>query len=139
MLRVLLAEDSATNRFVATCLLEGLGHTVTGVEDGAQAVAAADAAPFDIVLMDMMMPVMGGLEATRLIRTRHTVPILGLTASDSDADRNACMAAGMNGFVTKPINAARLAQAMAAAMQPSLPASGHHDGEGLDHDRQVCP
>jgi CheY-like chemotaxis protein len=119
-LRVLLAEDNATNLFVATRMLERLGHRVVSVTDGHAAVQAVREGGHDIVLMDMMMPEMDGITATRLIRAlppdQGNVPIVGLTANAMPADEEACRAAGMDGFVTKPVKAARLEAVMREAM-----------------------
>jgi signal transduction histidine kinase/ActR/RegA family two-component response regulator len=115
-LRILLAEDNATNRFVATRMLERLGHDVQSVVDGQAAVEAVKADDHDLVLMDMMMPEMDGLTATRVIRAmdgpKSRIPIIGLTANAMEADAEACREAGMDGFVTKPVKAARLEEAM---------------------------
>ena len=111
-LKILLAEDNATNRHIATRMLTRMGHVIDAVEDGAQAVAAAAAVDYDIILMDMMMPEVDGLAATRQIRAseppRCNVRIIGLTANAQASDRAACEAAGMNGFVTKPVTMERL-------------------------------
>jgi signal transduction histidine kinase/HPt (histidine-containing phosphotransfer) domain-containing protein/ActR/RegA family two-component response regulator len=111
-LKILLAEDNATNRHIATRMLTRMGHVIDAVEDGAQAVAAAAAVDYDIILMDMMMPEVDGLAATRQIRAstppRCNVRIIGLTANALASDRAACEAAGMNGFVTKPVTMERL-------------------------------
>ena len=111
-LNVLLAEDNPTNRHVATRMLTRMGHVVEAVDDGARAVKAAAAADYDVILMDMMMPEVDGITATRMIRAGepprcHTV-IVGLTANARASDRAACEAAGMNGFVTKPVTLERL-------------------------------
>ena len=115
-LRILLAEDNATNRFVATRMLERLGHDVQSVVDGQAAVDAVKTGNHDLVLMDMMMPEMDGLTATREIRAmdgpKSRIPIIGLTANAMEADAEACREAGMDGFVTKPVKAARLEEAM---------------------------
>ncbi len=113
---VLLAEDNPTNRYIATRMLSRMGHAVMAVEDGALAVTAAAAADYDVILMDMMMPGVDGLAATRTIRAGeeprcHTV-IVGLTANARASDRAACEAAGMNGFVTKPVTMERLRDAL---------------------------
>ena len=116
-LRVLLAEDHPVNQMLATLLLEKWGHTVLLAENGQQAVDLFPSAACDIVLMDMQMPVMGGLEATALIRAlepgRRHVPIIAVTANAMEADREACRQAGMDEFLSKPLNAAEL-QAMLA-------------------------
>ena len=133
-LKILLAEDIATNRHVAIRLLTRLGHAVDAVEDGARAIAAAAVAEYDVILMDMMMPEVDGIAATRLIRAgtspRRDVPIIGLTANALASDREACEAAGMNGFLTKPVTGERLRAALesivphAAASVAPLPVMG---------------
>jgi signal transduction histidine kinase/CheY-like chemotaxis protein len=112
-LRVLLAEDGAVNRQVAVDLLTKRGHRVEAVGNGQEAVEAVDRSNFDLVLMDVHMPVMDGLAATGAIRAlarpeRARVPIIALTASATPADRDRCLAAGMDGYVTKPFRAAEL-------------------------------
>lgn len=115
-MRVLLAEDHATNQYVFSAYLRDAGHTVTMVDNGAEAVRAVRDGSFDVVLMDVQMPVMDGLTASRAIRAlggpAATVPILALTASAMPGDREACLAAGMNGHLTKPISAAGLRAAL---------------------------
>ncbi len=111
-LKILLAEDNPTNRYVATRMLTRMGHAVDAVENGAEAVRAVAAADYDAVIMDLMMPEMDGIAATRMIRAgmppRCHTAIIGLTANAFASDRTACEAAGMNGFVTKPITMERL-------------------------------
>ena len=107
-LRVLLAEDIAVNQKVATRLLEKHGHTVVIAGNGEEALATFDRQPFDLILMDMHMPVMGGVEATARIRERERdagkhIPIVALTARAMKGDREKCMEAGMDGYVSKPI------------------------------------
>ena len=111
-LKILLAEDNAVNRKVAMALLERGGHRVEAVVNGHEAVKAAGSAVFDLILMDMQMPEMDGLEATGRIRGlpgRHgQVPIIALTANAMPGDEQQCLAAGMNGYVSKPIEQGRL-------------------------------
>ena len=112
-LRVLVAEDNATNQKLVLALLKQQGHHVVVVGDGRQAVRAAGAEPFDVILMDVQMPEMGGLEATAAIRAReHStgghVPIIALTAHVMAGDREECLAAGMDAFVAKPLRPAEL-------------------------------
>jgi CheY-like chemotaxis protein len=111
--RVLLVEDNAVNRTIATRLLEKRGHVVVAVENGALAVDITAREHFDVVLMDVQMPVMDGLTATSQIRTReHTtgvhLPIIAVTAHALDQDRQRCLAAGMDDYLPKPIRSADL-------------------------------
>ncbi len=122
-LRVLLAEDNAFNQKLAVTLVRRLGHEVDVVENGAEAVQAATATAYDVVLMDLQMPEMDGFEATRRIITalgELRPPIIALTANALSEDRDACIAAGMVGFLTKPIRREELAAALAgvAATEP---------------------
>ena len=109
-LKVLLAEDNKVNQKLAVTVLERLGHTVTVVEDGAQAVAISQTEAFDLILMDMQMPVMGGIDATRAIRERERVQrrghqiIVAMTANAMQRDRDRCLEAGMDGYISKPIS-----------------------------------
>ena len=102
-LRVLVAEDNRTNLLVVQTMLQRLGCTVDIAANGIEAVKAASARPYDIILMDMQMPEMDGLTATRKIRTDPEIPddlpIIALTANAMAGDRANCLEAGMNGFV----------------------------------------
>ena len=103
--RILLADDSPANQFLFCEILKLLGHEVVTVDNGLLAVEAIRRERFDIVLMDMQMPVMDGLTATRTIREHHdrTVPIVGLTANAGAGDVERCYEAGMNGHLAKPV------------------------------------
>lgn len=112
-LNLLLAEDNHINAVVARRLLERLGHRVTHVTDGASAVAEAGRCSWDALLMDMQMPVLDGLEATQQIRaaegpTGQHVPIIALTANAMKGDDATCLSAGMDGYLSKPIDLDRL-------------------------------
>ncbi|MGB8321858.1 MAG: response regulator [Candidatus Acidiferrum sp.] len=112
-LRILVAEDNVVNQRVISRMLEKMGHRVSVAENGQLALKALQAEPFDLVFMDMQMPVLDGVRATRAIRaseagsTRH-VPIIALTANAFDEDRQLCLACGMDGFLPKPVSAATL-------------------------------
>ncbi len=119
--RVLLADDNAINRRLAVRLLEKAGHFVRAVESGDQAVDACAIELFDVVLMDVHMPRMDGIEATRRIRKREQqtgqhIPIIAMTASAMTEDREACIAAGMDGYVSKPICVQELLTTLAEAV-----------------------
>ncbi|HMI47559.1 MAG TPA: response regulator [Gemmatimonadaceae bacterium] len=112
-LKVLVAEDNAVNRKLASSILQRAGHHAILVTNGREAVAAFEREQFDVVLMDVQMPVMGGFEATRLMRKLESgsgkrTPIIAVTAHAMTGDREACYAAGMDGFAPKPIQSAKL-------------------------------
>ncbi len=118
--RVLLAEDNPVNREVALALLEEVGLQVDSAADGLQALQRAQAGTYALVLMDMQMPGLDGLQATRAIRQLPgwaQVPILAVTANAFDEDRRACEAAGMNDFISKPFSSEELHQALLRWLQ----------------------
>ncbi len=127
-LRILLAEDNPVNSKVAIHMLEKRGHSVVLATNGEEAVARFSKAAFDLVLMDVHMPVMDGLEATAAIRgfektSGGRTPILALTASALSEDRYRCLEAGMDGHISKPINAEDLNEAVERVIV-SGPSSG---------------
>jgi PAS domain S-box-containing protein len=132
-LRLLLAEDNAVNQRVAMRLLEKRGHSVAVVSSGRQAVAAALEQSFDAVLMDVQMPELDGFEATAAIREAERargghVPIVAMTAHAMKGDRERCLAAGMDGYVSKPLQA----EALYAAVEggPTAPAFSDEPSSG---------
>ena len=143
---VLVVEDNTVNRLVVQAMLERLGMTVALADDGAQAVAAVEAQPFDLVLMDCQMPVMDGYEATRRIRSaghaRAGIPIVALTAHALAEDRQRCVAAGMNGYLAKPVTADALATVLRrhlgqdASLAPTAQQVGHEAEHGQDQEHE---
>ena len=115
--RILLAEDNSVNIEVATLVLEGVGYTVDVARDGLEAVAAVRRRPYDLILMDVRMPALDGLSATRDIRAFEgegkRVPIIAMTASAMAGDQRQCLEAGMDGYVSKPIAPAKLRNTVA--------------------------
>jgi len=119
-LRVLAVDDNQINRDIVRGILERAGHTVTLAEDGSEAVRLAKVQEFDLVLMDIQMPDMDGLTATRLIRQLKSpisrVPVIALTAHASGSSRPECLDAGMNGFVPKPLRPGELFREIALVL-----------------------
>ena len=130
-LHVLLAEDNPVNQLIARLMLQGDGHTVEVVASGDAAVRAWRERAFDLVLMDLQMPVMDGFEATAVIRSLerarggHT-PIIALTAHAMRGDRERCLGAAMDGYVSKPVDRAALRAEilrLAGGVVPPMPLS----------------
>jgi PAS domain S-box-containing protein len=122
---VLLAEDNAVNQTIAVRLLEKRGYDVTVVTNGKQALAAIDGGQFDLVLMDIQMPEMDGLETASAIRAREMstgkrLPIVAMTAHAMQGDRERCLAAGMDGYISKPIDPAELFEVVETHCTPIL-------------------
>jgi DNA-binding response OmpR family regulator len=130
-LRLLLAEDSPVNQKVATTLLQREGHTVVVAGNGREALALLDREPFDLVLMDVQMPEIGGFETTAALRERERggrprTPVIALTAHALKGDRERCLAAGMDGYLAKPLAREPLLAAIDALIAPAaatLPAA----------------
>ena len=120
-LRILLVEDNPINQKVEMKMLEKMGHLPTVARDGREALAALETASFDLVFMDVQMPGMDGLTATRKIRERekqaggHT-PIIAMTAHAMNGDQERCLAAGMDGYLTKPVSSPQIAEAIARVL-----------------------
>jgi signal transduction histidine kinase/DNA-binding NarL/FixJ family response regulator len=137
-LRVLLAEDNAVNQKVVSGMLASGGHQVIAVDNGKQAVAAVQRQVFDVVLMDIQMPVMNGFEATAAIRDAERItgahlPIIAMTAHAMAGDRERCLAAGMDGYVAKPIRISDLFATLAAVVGGE-PSSARGTAALADHD-----
>jgi two-component system sensor histidine kinase/response regulator len=123
-LRILLAEDSLVNQKLAIRLLEREGHAVFATRTGREAAAAVENQPFDLVLMDIQMPEMDGLEAAATIRaserkTGRHLPIIALTAHAMKGDRERCLEAGMDGYLAKPIRAKQLMETIEKVLGPA--------------------
>ena len=115
---ILLAEDNLINQKMAIRLLQKMGHSVTVARNGQQAVEMSEAEQFDLILMDVQMPDMDGLEATKAIRAKEAscggqrVRILAMTAYTMAGDSDRCIEAGMDGYISKPINTEELFEAI---------------------------
>jgi signal transduction histidine kinase/CheY-like chemotaxis protein len=123
-LQILVAEDIAQNAELLRIRLEALGHSITWVSNGLEAVETFPSKKFDIILMDMQMPIMDGLQASNEIRklpNGNNTPIIALTASVLNGDRQACFDAGMDGFISKPLDFNELFTEMAKLLNTKLP------------------
>jgi len=139
VLNILLAEDNRVNQLVASRILEKMGHAITVANNGAEALAQLAAHSFDLVLMDIQMPQMDGLTATKSLRlqettTRFHLPIIAMTAHAMKGDREHCLEAGMDGYVSKPINTRELEVAISKVM--NLPGT---DAEGTNTEVAMEP
>lgn len=143
-LRVLLAEDNPVNQALAVAQLEKCGHRVHLARHGGEALAALEREPFDLILMDMQMPEMDGLEATRRIRAQEQangghLPIIAMTANALPGDRKRCLEAGMDGYVAKPITQEALFQTIDEVLgrfppppEPAPPPPAETGAAGID-------
>jgi CheY-like chemotaxis protein len=133
VLRVLVAEDNAVNQRLAARMLEKRGHRVSMTANGVEAVEALANGNFDIVLMDIQMPEMDGLEATAEIRRREErgggthIPIIALTANAMKGDRERCLAAGMDGYLSKPIVPRELDELLEAYLKRRIGTAHVHE------------
>jgi CheY-like chemotaxis protein len=127
-LRILLAEDNAVNQKLALRLLQQMGYRADVAANGIEVIEALQRQPYDVVLMDVQMPDMDGLEATRRIVSRWSADqrprIVAMTANAMQGDREECLAAGMDDYITKPIRVEALQQALRACSPRRL------DGQG---------
>jgi signal transduction histidine kinase/CheY-like chemotaxis protein/ligand-binding sensor domain-containing protein len=140
-LHILLAEDNHVNQAVASGILAKQGHTLAVANNGLEALSLLAQRAFDLVLMDIQMPEMDGLTATQRIReseklTQRHLPIIAMTAYAMKGDRERCIAAGMDGYVSKPINAESLESAMANALRGTnlsgqSESSDDHESKGM--------
>jgi CheY-like chemotaxis protein len=109
-MRILLAEDDRSNAYAVRALLEKCGHAVTVTGNGSEALRSLEKNDFDLILMDVQMPVMNGMETTRSIRAsthlgrKKDIPIIALTAYAMSGDRERFLDSGMNGYLSKPVN-----------------------------------
>lgn len=131
-LRLLLVEDNRTNRMLAEEMLEEMGFSITVAEDGLKGFEAVKAAPFDIVLMDCQMPVMDGYESTRNIcaykkeKGITSMPIIALTANALKGDREKCIAAGMDDYLSKPVRKQELKDMLSKWLKASVVSGNSH-------------
>jgi CheY-like chemotaxis protein len=124
-LRILAVEDHSVNQRLVTRMLEKLGHRPEVAENGVEALAALRERPFDLVLMDCQMPEMDGFETTRRLRQGEAgvqnadLPVIALTANAMSGDRERCLAAGMNDYLSKPLQADALDRALRRHAHPA--------------------
>ena len=140
-LQILLTEDGLVNQKVAVNLLEQRGHGVTVANNGQEALAALEGRSFDLILMDVQMPIMDGFEATRLIRQQEQasgghIPIVAMTAHAMKGDRERCLAVGMDGYLPKPIRAKDLYEAV-ETITANVRASHGNGGDDLGEDETM--
>lgn len=122
--RVLLIEDNEQNRYLATFLLAGSGYTVVAAPDGPSGIAAAVAAPPDLILLDIQLPGMDGYAVAQELRRRaplRETPIVAVTSYAMVGDREKCLAAGCNGYIEKPINPETFVAELARFAPPAPP------------------
>ena len=134
-LRILVAEDNPVNQDLAMHLLQRRGHSVILAENGRQALSAVERHKFDLVLMDVQMPEMGGFEATQAIREKEKstgghLPIIAMTAHAMQGDRQKCLDAGMDGYLTKPLDPKSFLRTVEESVTVTVPAAGAKAAEG---------
>jgi two-component system sensor histidine kinase/response regulator len=141
-LRLLLVEDNPVNQKLAVRLLEKQGHRIVVANNGREALEAVEGQSFDLVLMDVQMPVMDGFEATAVIRERERgterhLPILAMTAYAMQGDRERCLQAGMDGYISKPVQPHELCQTIEKLTSPIVSAPLEGDKNGI-LDAAIC-
>jgi CheY-like chemotaxis protein/HPt (histidine-containing phosphotransfer) domain-containing protein len=135
--RILLAEDNITNQQVALSMLEKMGLRADAAANGVETLKALETLPYDLVLMDVQMPELDGLEATRKIRDplsavlNHRVPVIAMTAHAMPEDRGRCLDAGMDDYIAKPVDF----KTLAAILEKWLPKHGTEEKETVIFDR----
>jgi PAS domain S-box-containing protein len=136
--RLLLVEDSQVNRMVALAMLTKVVGRIDTARNGVEAVEGVKAKDYDLILMDVAMPEMDGLEATRLIRAmpgaKGAIPIIAMTAHAMDADRQRCLAAGMDDYITKPVDRPKLLEAVAHWVE-----RGSRRRNRIEREREAAP
>lgn len=140
--RILLAEDNEINQKLATLILKEMGHKVRVVGNGVQAVKAVKEGTFDLVLMDIQMPVMDGLEATQTIRkneilTGKHIPIIAMTAHAIQGDRERCLEGGMDGYISKPIRPKDVSSTLNTVMDTLSPAPPNGEKDPMDTSAMI--
>ncbi len=143
-LRILVAEDSPTNQLIARATLTKAGHTVQIADNGRKAIQALEEGGFDLILMDVSMPEMDGLEATRAIRQREKetgehIPIIAMTAFATKEYREKCLEAGMDGYVSKPVKPDKLREAIAQFLHREPEALAMSPVEGSEEPQPTPP
>ena len=128
--KILLADDNPINLDLTTRLLEKKGHKITTAENGKEAVDHFLESSFDVILMDLEMPIISGIEAARQIRAKEKAssidtpiytPIIAMTAHDQETERTACLVVGMDGFISKPIDIKTLNQTIQEIIEGTKP------------------
>jgi signal transduction histidine kinase/CheY-like chemotaxis protein len=142
-LRILLAEDHLVNQKVAVRMLERMGHTVAVAQNGREVLTALESAEFDVVLMDVQMPIMDGLAAIQIIRQREStsgthIPVVALTAHAMTGDKDRCIAAGFDGYLAKPIRQAELRAGLEEIRLRFAGGQADRAGALLESLRAVC-
>ena len=135
MAKILIVEDNPANLKLARFLLETAGHEVIAAADAAAGLAHAESLQFDLVLMDIQLPGMDGLEATRVLKSREptrAVPVLALTALAMKGDRERILAAGCDGYITKPCSHAAFLDAVNRWVRADCPSDEHATGHSND-------